>query len=519
MAGRRSTGAAHDGPGSGDVVAGVRLTALVGEGGAAAVWSGTEVATGARVAVKLVRGVDATREAALLSAVRHPHVLPLRRVCADPPALVTDLAAGGSLAAQVAARGTLTPGEVVTVLAPLADALAALHAHGVVHGDLTATNVLFVDRGRPVLADLGVAGLAGDGAAWATPGYAAPEVLAGARPGPAADVHGLGAAAWLALTGTVPPVEADRLPLRLLAPDCPDGLVDAVTAALDPDPARRPAPDELAAAARASCPGVAVRLVPAAALGVRPDEAVTSRVREAAAADLDRGAERGWWRRLRLVVGRVGAVVRRGSRALHGPRHDRPPGRRALVAGGVGGLGLAVVSAVVVAGAVAVVPGVLDTGVFGQGDRTVAGPAGPQPQDAAPVAGTVDGAAPPGPVDPGGAAGAVPPPGDAAGPGDLRAAVTGLVEARERALRAGDAAALAQVHHPDGLTLAADRALVGAGPLDVGYEVVGVRSLPGRPDAADVELRTTTAGVTVVEEVVIEMAAGPDGWRVRSVNR
>jgi len=487
------------------VVAGVRLTALVGEGGAGAVWSGTEVATGARVAVKLVRGVDATREAALLSAVRHPHVLPLRRVCTDPPALVTDLAAGGSLAAQVAARGTLAPGELVTVLAPLADALAALHAQGVVHGDVTATNVLFVDRGRPVLADLGVAGLAGDGAAWATPGYAAPEVLAGARPGPAADVHGLGAAAWLALTGAVPPVEGDRLPLRLLAPDCPDGLADAVTAALDPDPAARPAPDELAAAARASCPGMAVRLVPAAALGVRPDEAVTSRVREVAAADLGRGAERGWWRRLRLVVG------------------------------GFGGLGLALavksavvvaaVAAVVVAVAVAVgvevaaVPGVDDIGVLDRGDQTAAGPASPQPRDAAPGAGAVDGAAPPGPVDHGGAAGAVRPSGDAAGPGDLRATVTGLVDARERALRAGDAAALAQVHHPDGLTLAADRALVGAGPLDVAYEVVGVRSVPGRPDTADVELRTTTAGVTVVEEVVIEVAAGPDGWRVRSVSR
>ncbi|WP_340295723.1 protein kinase domain-containing protein, partial [Aquipuribacter hungaricus] len=301
MAGRRSTGVAQDdGPREGDEVAGVVLGSPVGSGGSGSVWAGTDVATGERVAVKLLHrrpgagpsaaggtaagaragggnaageagavedaGWLLAREGALLGGLRHPHVLAVRRVCSDPPALVTDLASGGSLAAQVAARGTLTPGEVVTVVAPLADALAALHARGVVHGDVTAANVLFVDRGRPVLADLGVARLAGSGTAWATPGFAAPEVLAGAAPGPAADVHGLGAAAWLALTGAVPPVEEDRLPLGLLAPSCPSRLTAAVTAALDPDPAARPAPEELAAAARATCPGTAVRLVPSAAL-------------------------------------------------------------------------------------------------------------------------------------------------------------------------------------------------------------------------------------------------------------
>ena len=453
-------------------MAGVRLSALVGRGGEGTVWSGTEIATGARVAVKLVPGAGLAREAGLLTAVRHPHVLPLRRISTDPPALVTDLAAGGSLAEQVGARGSLEPGEVVTVLAPLADALAALHAQGVVHGDVTAANVLFVDRGRPVLADLGVAGLAGDGLAWATPGYAAPEVLAGTPPGPAGDVHGLGAAAWLALTGSVPPVHDDRLPLRLLAPECPAGLADAVTAALDPDPARRPTPGELAAAARASCPGLAVRLVPAAARGVRPDEAVTSRVREAAAADHGDGVRRGWRQRLR--AGRCR--------------------RRALVAAGAGGLGtaLAVAVGLVVSGGVVT---------------------GPDPGAAGPPAVGVHDVGPAGAASPAGSAD----PGGPESPADLRAVVTGLVEARERALRAGDAAALQQVHHPDGATLAADRALVGGGPIDVSYEVVRVRSLPGRPDAADVALRTTSDGVTVAEAVVIEMAPGPDGWRVVSV--
>ncbi len=278
MAGRRSTGAAHDAagpvlggrpgpaPGAGDVVAGVRLTSRVGRGSAGTVWSGTEVASGPRVAVKLLDRPSDGREAALLGAVRHPHVLPLRRASTDPPALVTDLAPGGSLADQVAARGTFPPGEVVTLLAPLADALAALHARGVVHGDVSGGNVLFVDRGRPVLADLGVAALLGGGTAWATPGSAAPEVLAGSPPGPAADVHGLGALGWLALTGALPPPEEDRLPLGLLAPGCPAGLLDAVTAALRTRPAT-------AARAGGPRPGRARRLPrarPAAGAGGGP---------------------------------------------------------------------------------------------------------------------------------------------------------------------------------------------------------------------------------------------------------
>ncbi len=476
------------GPRPGDEVAGVRLTALVGRGGAGSVWSGTEVGTGARVAVKLLDHTSG-QEATLMAGVRHPHVLALRRVHLDPPALVTDLAAGGSLAAQVRARGTLTAGEVVTLVAPLADALGALHARGVVHGDVTGTNVLFVDRGRPVLSDLGVAGLAGDGVAWATPGYAAPEVLAGAAPGPAADVHGLGATAWLALTGSVPAAEGERLPLGLLAPDCPPALASAVTAALHPEPSQRPTPSELATAARAACPGLAVRLVPAAALGVGPDEAVTFRVREAAAADGDPPLRQRRWSR----------VVRWGARTW--PRGARGTAAGWRSASSRGRLGA--VCVVVVVSALAATTVLLP--------RTDAGST------------RLDGTAPPPDAhtrvarsSPTVAAGA---PGVARSSGDLDLTdtVTGLVQARGEALRAGDAEALLLVHAPEGTTLQADRRAVRSGPVDVSYEVVRVVPVPGDPAAAAVQLRTTASGVTAEEEVVLGLVLGDDGWRVRSV--
>ena len=89
----------------------------------------------------------------MLAGVQHPHVVRLRGVHGvdDALVLVLDLAPGGSLARLLATRGTLSPGEVVTLGVPLAQALAAVHAQGLVHGDVTPANVLFAADGRPLL--------------------------------------------------------------------------------------------------------------------------------------------------------------------------------------------------------------------------------------------------------------------------------------------------------------------------------------------------------------------------------
>ena len=155
-------------------VAGYELRRVLGRGSGGEVWLASERATGEAVAVKCVRpGADIAvrdrlrREAAVLAGIDHPHVLRLRGVAgctgSDEVALVLDLATGGSLARLVARRGPLSAGEVVTVLVPLAEALAEVHARGVVHGDVTPANVLFAADGRPVLADLGVARLVAGG--------------------------------------------------------------------------------------------------------------------------------------------------------------------------------------------------------------------------------------------------------------------------------------------------------------------------------------------------------------------
>ena len=184
---------------------------LLGSGNSSEVWAARIAATGERVALKRVALTepDALRasrtEAALLTALDHPHLVRLHALIPTPEAavLVLDLADGGSLADMLARRSRLAVGEVVTALAPIGAALAYAHQRGVLHGDVTPGNVLFTSIGLPMLGDLGVARIVGDsGAVRCTPEYIDPAVARGFVPGPSSDVFMLGAIALRALTGS-----------------------------------------------------------------------------------------------------------------------------------------------------------------------------------------------------------------------------------------------------------------------------------------------------------------------------
>jgi hypothetical protein len=351
---------APSGPPAAPVVPGYVLEQLLGRGGSGQVWRARPRNGGPPVAVKvLVRG-DAgrqEREAALLGELDHPHLVRLHEVVRREVrggqaevTLVLDLLAGGSLAALLARRGRLRPGEVVTTVAPVAAALAHAHDRGIVHGDLSPGNVVFTAEGRPVLTDLGTARLVGDQArAEVTPAYVDPVVARGGAPGPASDVFGVAAAAFHALTGIAPWNAADprgtlavaaegELPdLGLLAPEAPEELIRVVQRGLSPEPHRRGSAAAFALDLRHACAPEPVRLpvagVPDLAQGaagsIRHTELthqVPGRARAAHAAPAPDG------RRARLRAGlaeRLGMGVEHDVRALTG----RVLHRTAVVAG------------------------------------------------------------------------------------------------------------------------------------------------------------------------------------------
>jgi hypothetical protein len=272
---------------------GYDVQALIGYGATGEVWRARELATGAAVALKRLRpdadpaALEALRrEAAVLRTLDTPYVVRLRAVLGEgaDTVLVLDLAGGGSLAGLLARRGSLDPGEVITIAAPLAQALAAAHACGLVHGDVTPSNVLFTNEGMPLLTDLGLARLAGEvlSGVDGTAEYVDPAVAGGGQPDAAADVWALAAVCHHLLSGT-PPHDGDsaddvlaaarsgaRAPLGLLAPSAPRPLVAAIESALQADPAARPDAAGFASALRRAHAAAPVRLtgaVPAAAPG------------------------------------------------------------------------------------------------------------------------------------------------------------------------------------------------------------------------------------------------------------
>nr|WP_227412085.1 MULTISPECIES: protein kinase [unclassified Cryobacterium] len=154
-----------------DSIGGYRLVRLLGAGSRAEVWLGHRSApdgAGETVAIKRFlsgtprREIDTELEA--LGRVSHRHIVELVDIAMDPddrPCLIMARLGRVSLARLLADRGSLAPGEAVTLLVPTLEAVAELHRVGVAHGDLRPGVIHFDAVGAPVLAEFGRAELIG----------------------------------------------------------------------------------------------------------------------------------------------------------------------------------------------------------------------------------------------------------------------------------------------------------------------------------------------------------------------
>jgi serine/threonine-protein kinase len=239
----------------------------LGKGGMGEVFLAYDRSTQQPVALKVVReesrmpGDDEVlrQELVLARSVSHPNVCRVHDLAPSPwgPILVMEYIAGQTLHTHVRrrkAQGGYTADEFRKIGSEACAGLGAIHAQGLVHGDLKPGNVM-VTGDRAVILDFGFAqerarlsarrpGAPPDGG---TPNYMSPERLRSGGAGPEDDLYALGLTLWEMWTCKVPePGYRPRSrPMRSqIMFDVPSGLsvdeVKQVFRCLSEDPAMRP---------------------------------------------------------------------------------------------------------------------------------------------------------------------------------------------------------------------------------------------------------------------------------------
>lgn len=201
------------------------LDGQLDQGGMGAVWIGEHTRLGQAVAVKLVlREALVHRQAfeeevELLATLDHPAVVQVLdlgevteatealsggQLVAGTPYLVMEFVPGGTLTDH---RGTLPWADVRDLLLALLDALAYVHARGILHRDLKPQNVLVGESAEGLyvrLSDFGLSGAGMKGQVAGTPAYMAPEQFTGVGLGPWSDLYAVGCIATALLAGLPP---------------------------------------------------------------------------------------------------------------------------------------------------------------------------------------------------------------------------------------------------------------------------------------------------------------------------
>jgi CRP-like cAMP-binding protein len=251
-----------------------RVVAQLGAGGMAVVYSAVRDDDGQAVALKVLPAswgsalelrARLQHEAGILQRLQHPGIIQVLEVGTVP-----DRSGGGTFVAMEWVPNALDrllrvhfprpfdSAYALRVARGVAEALAVVHAAGLVHRDVKPSNILLRANGQPVLTDFGLAAALRDemsnrrltppGTLVGTADYLAPEAIAGLPVDGRADIYALGIVLYEMLTGFVPfagrdPMQMLRAHLEEPVPELPEGIPEGVRGliahALEKDPQRR----------------------------------------------------------------------------------------------------------------------------------------------------------------------------------------------------------------------------------------------------------------------------------------
>jgi tRNA A-37 threonylcarbamoyl transferase component Bud32 len=207
-----------------------RLLRKIARGSTSVIYEATDMRSHNRVALKVmrVRGSEKMErervrhwlhEAEIVSQLDHDNIVKIHdaEMLDDDAYIAMDFISGYSMSQRLRKREYLTVGECIRISKAMLRALAAAHAHGVVHGDIKPANIMFdTTRDTYILTDFGAAysnrpQQRADNLITGTPAYMSPEQLEGKKLDGRSDLFSLAVTLYHLLTGHQPFV-GDSLP-------------------------------------------------------------------------------------------------------------------------------------------------------------------------------------------------------------------------------------------------------------------------------------------------------------------